>query len=503
MGRGWLGLMCGLLCCGLAMAQEPSGRIDWEDLNFTFGNGMRLEVGGYALTGFYNAQLSPFVNNAATYTTSYGAGEVVSGFEPDGHGGLKPSSDFQKGDRIEDEYLRIRPWLHLYTGENLSFHMRADVMTGTVSRGETLNNLVDFLYADYLTHGIRIQAGMLPFNEPVHTEWHSAWSDPNALVLAGNGGMGIASKANGDDDRHIADGYEGAQVSTTDLLDPVALRLGYMDLGHSYFSDEINLWTLEAMYHISDSARFKLYEYLVRDKKNTQYPGLGGDHSNSNYTGAYLQKDPTPWGFTANAIYLDGKTNLAEKSLDRDAGAAVLTLDYKLAEGPSLGFMSNPQIGFKYAYSSGDNNPNDHKDSAWWGVDGEYVGSYLYFDYGWSLTYNYQLTAIDPNTGLKLGVQMLGPYLKTTIPWLSPNLTVDAGLYKLWATKGSPKRFGGNGKRDVGTELDATFEYFFTKHLSVMQEMDYIFAGDLYNDRVTGTRAADPWKIGLFVFYYF
>ena len=499
--NGLLLMLC--LVCGAATAQQPGGTYDWEDLNFTFSNSMRFEVSGYSFAGFYNAQLSPFVNNAATYTTSYGLGEVVSGFEPDGQGGYRPSSSFQKGDRIEDEYIRIRPWLHLYTGDNLSFHLRADIMTGTVSQSETPNNLVDFFYMDYLSHGIRIQAGMLPFNEPVHTEWHSAWGDPNNLVLAGNGGMGIASKANGDDDRHIADGYEGVQISTTDLLDPVALRLGYLDLGHSYFSDEINLWTLEGVYRIDATTRFKLYEYLVRDKKNVQYPGLGGDHSHSNYTGAYLQKDPAPWGFTANAIYLDGKTNLDEKSLKRDASAAVLTLDYKLAEGPSLGFMSNPQAGLKYAYSSGDNNPNDHKDSAWWGVDGEFLGSYLFFDYGWALTYNYQLTAIDPNTGMKLGVQMLGPYLKTTLPWISPNLTLDAGLYKLWATKRSPRGFGGNGKRDVGVELDATFEYFITKHLSVMQEMDYIFAGDLYNDRASGTRAADPWKIGLFVFYYF
>jgi len=114
-----------------------------------------------------------------------------------------------------------------------------------------------------------------------------------------------------------------------------------------------------------------------------------------------------------NAVYLGGETNLQSRSLNRSAYAMHTTLDMRLAKDATA--------GLKFTHTSGDNDPYDRKDSAFWGYDADYYETYMFYDYGWAETLNYEPTVIDPHTGTKLGMYLFGPYLKTSLPFVSEN----------------------------------------------------------------------------------
>jgi len=468
--------------------------VNLKELSFDINNLLRLDIDGYMYMGPFYASSPHALAVSSTYSSSYRMGEVVTGFSvANGGRTIRPIRPYKRGNEFKDEYARVRPWFHLYVGDHLSFHSRIDFMTGRIGQGENYNsnNVVDFGYFELKVKGYDIKLGMLSFYDPLNSDW----GDPNNLVLANNGGMGINGNDYGEYWGHRSDGYEGVLVATDDVFKPLKLRLGYFNMGHKYFSDEINVWTTEILYEFNQQTSLKLYEYVVMDKDNTQFPGLGGEDSRMYYTGVYLVDEPEPIGFTANFVYLGGTTKLESRDLRRSAWASHFTLDYKLGK--------ETLVGLKFTHTTGDNNPYDNNDNAWWGLDADYYETYMFYDYGWAETLNYQATVIDPNTGLKLGTNLVGPYLKTTVAFISRNLKLDAGIYQIMTTKKSPERHGGNGNRNVGTEFDMTFEYFFTKQFSYLLELDYINVSDLYDDPSGYGRSPNAWAIGGFLFYYF
>jgi hypothetical protein len=406
---------------------------------------------------------------------------------------IRPAEPYRRGNEDSNEYARIRPWFHLSVGDELSFHSRADFMTGRIGEGENYNSksTMDFGYFQLKAKGFDIKLGMISFADPLDEDWQ----DPNQLVLSNNGAFGIAGDDEGRHKRHRADGYEGVMMATDDIFLPWRFRLGYFNMGHAYFSDEVNLYTAEALYRLNDRTKARFYHYSVLDKKNTQFPGLGGKNSRMHYFGLHLTQAPEPWGFSLNAVYLDGRTNLQERSLARSAYALHATLDRKINK--------STRGGLKFTHTSGDNDPYDGKDSAFWGYDADYLETYMFYDYGWAETLNYEPTVIDPHTGTKLGMFLIGPYLKTTLPFISEKLKLDAGIYQILAAKKSPAPYGGNGKSNAGTEFDTTFEYFITKHLSAMLELDYINVGNLYDKPDAWGRSQNAWVVGGYMFYYF
>lgn len=475
-------------------AEEGGIKPNWKETSFQLNDNVRLDVDGYAYIGPFYTSSPPAVSSSSTYNSAYRTGEVVTGYSvANGGRTIRRTDPYPRGNEYSNEYARTRPWFHLYMGENFSFHARADFMTGRIGEGENYRseNVMDFGYFELKAKGFDLKLGMISFADPLDEDWY----DPTNFVLANNGGFGIAGDDEGRYRGHRADGYEGVMIATDDVFLPWRFRVGYFNMGHRYMSDEVNLYTGEALYRIGERTKLRLYHYSVLDKDNTQFPGLGGKGSKMHYSGFQVVRAPDPLGFSLNAVYLGGETNLQSRSLNRSAYAMHTTLDMRLAKDATA--------GLKFTHTSGDNDPYDRKDSAFWGYDADYYETYMFYDYGWAETLNYEPTVIDPHTGTKLGMYLFGPYLKTSLPFISEKLKLDAGIYQIFSAKQSPVQYGGNGNRNVGTEFDATFEYFITKHLSAMLELDYINVGNLYDKPGAWGRSPNAWMAGAYMFYYF
>ena len=471
--------------------------INWKEGEFKINDSIKFNVDGYMY------MLLPEIEDRSTIMGDSGSfsansQEVMGGKDVYlGRQHLYEAFDYStdKRDKLERAYLRIRPRFHLYTGDILSFHGRADVATGHLNRDNNLPrgwyHQWDFYYAEIKLKNLDAQIGSLEFNDPLDSTFH----DPNLLVFSNSG------RLDGRDVTSYPEGFEGIFVSKKDLFKNFHLRLGYINTGRQFLGDEINALTAQGVYNFTDSLTLMLYEYVILDKNNVQFPGLEGNNSRSFYTGAYLKQTPKPFGFTANFIYLGGKIRIApdgeKRSIDREAWLLHLTGDYQLAKETTM--------GIKFAHSSGDTNPDDDHSKSWWGVNADYCGTNYFFDMGYGDTFNNQLTVIDPWSGRALGINMVGPYLGTSLSFISPHLSKfywDSGLYYIGASKKSPL----NGNRSVGVEFDNIFTYHVVKDKFMLQiEADVIGGGNLYDAPAgvnIGTKETS-WKTMLVALYNF
>ena len=478
---------------------------DWRETEFKVNDFIKFNVDGY--WWWYLPEIenrSTIMANSGSFTsTTSGSQELIG--DKDVYMGRKPLYNYfdyksNKRDKLQRAYMRLRPWFHLYTGDIISFHGRADIATGHLDTDDGnphgWYHQWDFYYAELKLNGFNIQMGSLSFDDPLDPTFH----DPNLLVFSNSG------RLDGRDVASNPEGFEGIFVSKKNLFKNFHLRLGYINTGAQFLGDEINAITAQGVYNFTDSLSLMLYEYVILDKNNVQFrrgteDGLSGRNSRSFYTGAYLKQTPNPFGYTANFIYQGGKIRIApdgeKRSIDRKAWLLHLTADYLLAK--------ETMVGIKFAHTSGDTNPDDHHSKSWWGVNADYMGTNYFFDNGYGTTFNGQLTVIDPWSGRALGINMVGPYWSTSLDFISPRfsrLYWDGGLYYIGASKKSPL----NGNRTVGVEIDSMLTYHIMKNKFLIRlESDIITGGNLYEapEGVDIDTAETSWKNLLVVVYNF
>jgi hypothetical protein len=481
---------------GMGNERKNLFNINLKEGEISFNDFIKFAVDGYTYMLLPETQgYSTVMVNSSSFTSA-GSQEVIGSPEVYlGSKNLYEVMDYSRKKVTEQRtYLRIRPWLHLFIGEMLSFHGRVDVATGHLDAEHGKHDMYhqwDFGYGELKFKGFDVQMGLLSFNDPLD----STFDDPNLLIFSNTGtlcGQPLDSHP---------EGFEGILISTKDVFDPLKLRFGYFNSGWHFMGDEINMVTAQSVYSLTDSLSLMLYEYVIIDKNNVQFPGLGGKDSHSYYTGIYLKQKPKPFGYSANFIYLGGTIHISpnheKRSIDRKAWVLHLTADYQLAK--------ETLVGIKYAHSTGDTDPNDHNSKSWWGINADYLGTNFFFDYGFGTTLNGQLSVIDPWSGRALGINLVGPYWKTSLGFISPHLSkfyLNGGLYYIGAAEKSPI----NGKRSVGAEFDNILEYHIVKDKFILAaEADIIGGGNLYEapKGINIDTSETSWKAMLVAYYNF